>query len=175
MTDMTERKFDIAALTAASALLPLALRAMEQADLPCLLEMIRDLQMVTKDQLQLDEDALIDLLYASSPWARVLVAEQNGDLIGYTVLVGGLQLSPIDRAMQMHHLYVRPEYRGEGVARALTQAARAVAHHLGCGTLSVGILSTSETAKAAYRAVGFERPSPRAPHYEMALDKMALA
>lgn len=169
MTDMTERRFDIAGLTAPSALSSLTIRAMELADLPCLLEMIRDLQTVTKDQLQLDADALIDLLYASSPWARIMVAERNGVLIGYTALVGGLQLSPVDRAMQMHHLYVRPDYRGEGVARALTQAARAVAHHLGCGTLSVGILSTSETAKAAYRAVGFERPSLRSPHYEMAL------
>ncbi|MBW6417100.1 GNAT family N-acetyltransferase [Celeribacter sp. PS-C1] len=169
MTKMTERSFDITGLTSPLAIPPLTIRAMEQEDLPCLLEMIHALQMVTKDQLLLDKDALIDLLYAPNPWARILVAEQNGALIGYTALVGGLQLSPIDRAMQMHHLYVRPEHREKGVARALTQSARSVAHHLGCGTLSVGIMSTSETAKAAYRAVGFQRRTPRAPRYEMAL------
>ncbi|PTQ75207.1 GNAT family N-acetyltransferase [Celeribacter persicus] len=145
----------------------LTIRAAEGRDVPRLMDMINDLKPLTEDRLNLDEASVIDLIHAPKPWVRLLVAEQDGELIGYAALVGGLQLSAQDRAMEMHHIYVEPAHRGQGIGRALSDAAMTTARMLGCETLTVAISRTSAMAKAAYRAFGFERPSLRAPRYVM--------
>ncbi|WP_434287316.1 GNAT family N-acetyltransferase [Celeribacter sp. SCSIO 80788] len=145
----------------------LTIRPAEGADLPHLMEMIHDLKPQMDDKLNLDEASVIDIIHAPKPWVRLLVAEQDGVLVGYAALVGGLQLSAQDRAMEMHHIYVAPAQRGQGVGRALSDAAMTTARTLGCETLTVAIARTSAIAKAAYRAFGFERPSLRAPRYVM--------
>lgn len=145
----------------------LTIRPAEGSDLPRLMDMIRDLKPLTEDKLNLDEASVIDILHAPKPWVRLLVAEQDGALVGYVALVGGLQLSLQDRAMEMHHIYVEPAQRGQGVGRALSDAAITMARTLGCEILTVAIGRTSAMAKAAYRALGFERPTLRAPRYVM--------
>lgn len=138
-------------------------------DIPALLPMIDALVVEIKDQLQLDQRTLIDIIAAPSPWAHLIVAECDGRLLGYAVIVGGLQLSKQDRSMELHHIYVMPEQRENGIGRRLIEAAQQTARRLSCDQLTVGINHKSESAKAAYRAFGFERGAPRAPRYIMAL------
>ncbi|SFI73433.1 GNAT family N-acetyltransferase [Celeribacter neptunius] len=147
----------------------LTIRPASLGDISALLPLIDALVPQIRDRLQLDTATLIDIIAAPNPWAHVLVAECGGHLIGYTALVGGLQLRAEDRSMELHHIYVDPAYRKHGIGRRLMRAARATAEQLGCGQLTVGIAHKSESAKAAYRAFGFERHAPRAPRYVMDL------
>ncbi|WP_460273773.1 GNAT family N-acetyltransferase [Celeribacter sp. ULVN23_4] len=143
----------------------LTIRLAEGRDFACLMDMIRVVEPLTEDRLNLDELGLIDVLHAPNPWIRLLVAEVNGIVIGYVALVGGLQINPAERTMEMHHIYVEPDHRRQGVGRALSSSAMATARALGCETLSVAVARTTDGAKAAYRALGFEKPASNKTHY----------
>jgi putative acetyltransferase len=82
-----------------------------------------------------------------------------------------------DGAAEMKRLYVRPEFRSRGLARALTQAALAEARAIGyrCVRLDT-IAATMQPAIALYRDLGFreippyrENPIPGVLYLELAL------
>nr|WP_321509524.1 GNAT family N-acetyltransferase [uncultured Celeribacter sp.] len=150
--------------------LSLSIRPAERRDIPDLLIMIDALASQNHDRMRLDEWSLIDILFAPSPWVRILVAENHNEVVGYAALVGGLQLQFGARTMDLHHLYVKDGLRGLGVGRALIDAARATARNLGCVRLTVGTHTENTRAQAIYQASGFTRIQPRGPRYEMALN-----
>ena len=148
---------------------PLSIRPMERADSARVLQMIDALTRHNGDRMSLDEASLIDMIYAPSPWARILVAENHGNIVGYAALVGGLQLQFGLRTMDLHHLYVDDAQRGMGIGRALIEAARETARNLDCVQLTVGTHAENKPAQAAYLACGFAPLAPRGPRFVMAL------
>ena len=82
-----------------------------------------------------------------------------------------------DGAAEMKRLYVRPEFRGRGMARALTLAALAEARAIGYRAVRLDTISaTMQPAIALYRELGFreiaayrENPIPGALYLELGL------
>ena len=52
-------------------------------------------------------------------------------------------------------LYVRPDRRGEGLGRALMEAAIALAREAGADTMDLGTNATDTAARGLYEALGF--------------------
>jgi diamine N-acetyltransferase len=57
--------------------------------------------------------------------------------------------------MDLHHLYVQKDLRGQGIGRALVRAAEAVADALGARSLSVSSMPENDMAGQVYLAMGF--------------------
>lgn len=85
-----------------------------------------------------------------------LLAEVAGQAVGFAaVRVVPCVFYPEPRA-ELTELYVEPEYRRQGVARALIVAAEAWAAQLGAHSLVVLTGDDNEPALALYQALGFE-------------------
>lgn len=84
------------------------------------------------------------------PQGRLLLARVEGQLAGCVAL------QPINaRACEMKRLYVRPEYRGRGVGRALAQAIVEAGREIGYRTMRLDTLTSMPEAIALYRSMGF--------------------
>ncbi len=72
--------------------------------------------------------------------------------------LGCVALHPLgDGAAELKRMYVRPEARGRGVARRLTEHAIAEAGARGYARLRLGTLTTMHAAQRLYESVGFRR------------------
>jgi ribosomal protein S18 acetylase RimI-like enzyme len=89
----------------------------------------------------------------------LLFAERGRDLIGYAVVSLGEGAATWDlgeRTAEIETLSVLESERGNGVGRALTQAAADVATEAGARTVLVGVAHSNEDAVRFYEREGFE-------------------
>ncbi len=135
-----------------------------------LLDMIEELARLQGDHPEIDIRILVDLLKADMPWLRLIVAEANGELVGYASVTGSMRLHFGQRVLDLHHLFVAKEHRGKGYARALIERARLMAIASGCARMTVSTAADNLKAQSAYLACGFKPLKNTAKLYEMHLD-----
>lgn len=92
------------------------------------------------------------------PRGVLWVAWEGGEALGCVALQ---ELAP-DIA-ELKRMYVRPESRGRGVARRLTEHAIAVATARGYSRLRLGTLPHMHAAQQLYGSLGFRRVAPYRP------------
>jgi ribosomal protein S18 acetylase RimI-like enzyme len=89
------------------------------------------------------------------PSGALLLARRTGEPIGCV----GVRASE-GRICELKRLYVRPQGRGGGVGRALTEAAIAAARELGYERMRLDTVPAMEDARALYRSLGFREIEP---------------
>ena len=142
--------------------LPLVhIRAARTADVSALLLMIAHLAAHHGDTATTTVEALQEDVFASPPWVSVLVAEGDTGLVGYAILCPLYRAQYGQRGIDLHHLFVIPEKRREGVGRSLIEAAIAQARSSRCDHLVIGATPDNLRAQAYYEALGFTRSELR--------------
>lgn len=97
---------------------------------------------------------------ATSANALVLVAEIDGAIVGYTYA----RHEPrnwndlIDEHGKIHDVFVHPDHRGRGIARALLTAACDQLRARGCERLMLSTATANQAAQKLFAALGF-RPT----------------
>jgi ribosomal protein S18 acetylase RimI-like enzyme len=93
----------------------------------------------------------------ADPQLRTLVAESDGDLVGYAQLKHGPPpLCVADAApLELARFYVDAAWHGRGLAQALMRAAVEAAAACGAQTLWLGVWERNPRAIRFYRKVGF--------------------
>ena len=85
---------------------------------------------------------------------RILVAEQEGRLVGFVCLLGPIRsqgLDDIDEAYAfLSDLFVRPDCRGKGIGRLLTEKAERHARSSGAGRIALKVLAQNAVARRFY-------------------------
>lgn len=93
-----------------------------------------------REQLEANPDA-IDLPLAQVEQGDVLIAEHNGEIVGFAAIDGS----------ELDGLFVEPERWREGIGRALAEAA---IHEARCRGLSLTV-TAEPSAQAFYEKCGF--------------------
>jgi ribosomal protein S18 acetylase RimI-like enzyme len=97
-----------------------------------------------------------DLRPAIAGDALVLLAEHDGDVVGYAV---SRQRRP--RVAHLHDIYVRPEARRAGVSKELLNAITAEMRARGVEVMTLGVDLKNTVARTVYRRLGFAEDSLR--------------
>jgi len=135
------------------------IRPATRADLPRLCEMVHALAAYHGDGAQATEATLARDLFGAAPWLHALVYEVSGRLQGYAALTQLARLQYGQRGMDLHHLFVHADYRGDGIGKALLAASLDFARGKKASYVTVSTLPGNDIAQAFYLAQGFH-PAP---------------
>ena len=103
---------------------------------------------------------LASLPGAYAPPGGELLLAKRGDHV-----LGCIALKPLEpQVAEIKRLFVRPQARGKGIAKALIQTAIAIAAQLGYNEIKLDTLPEMEGAIALYKANGFAPIPPYGSH-----------
>ncbi len=136
----------------------LSIRRAGQGDMPLVLSFIRELADYEKllSEVVATEEELSAALLGEHPKAFCEIAEWNGKPAGFALWFYNFSTFRARHGIYLEDLFVRPEFRGHGIGKALlrTLAGRCVAE--GLPRLEWWVLDWNEPALAFYRAIGAE-------------------
>ena len=131
------------------------IRAAEPGDIDTILQFIRDLADYEKlaHAVNTDRDTLARYLFGARPMAEVLIAERQGDAIGFALFFHNFSTFEGRPGLYLEDLFVRPDARGSGAGKALLVRLAQLAVERDCARLEWSVLDWNEPAIAVYRAI----------------------
>ncbi len=90
------------------------------------------------------------------PGVHVLLAFFDDTPAGLAICMEGFSTFACQPLLNIHDFAVLPEFRGQGIARALLAAVDDKARALGCCKITLEVLEGNTPARQLYQAVGFE-------------------
>ncbi len=132
------------------------IRAALPADVATIAALIRDLAEYEKlsHAVSLDEGRLREHLFGPRPYAEVLLAEEEGRVVGFALFFSNYSTFLARPGIYLEDLFVLPAERGKGHGKALLVALARLAVERGCGRLEWIVLDWNEPALQFYKALG---------------------
>ena len=133
----------------------LIIRAAVVSDVPLLLRFSRELAEYERqpDAVVIKEETLIRDGFGPQPKFRSLIAEWDGEAIGYALFFG-IYSSLKGSGIFLEDLFVREVFRGRGIGRALLRQVARIARQEGCYGMRWEVLDWNELAIKFYRSLG---------------------
>jgi GNAT superfamily N-acetyltransferase len=133
-------------------------REAEPRDAPTLLELFGELAEYEHltHELRATEQGLVAALFGERPVAEALIAERDGDALGYALYFPTFSSFLTSTGVWLEDLFVRPSHRGEGVGGALLSAVAARVREQGGERLEWAVLDWNELALGFYHRLGAE-------------------
>lgn len=149
--------------------LPL-IRTMTSADIPAVVAMIAAFSAFHDDPAAVTTETLARDTDPVAPWMHVFVAELDGQLIGYMVLLPLAEIANGLRGLDINHIFVAEDHRSTGIARQFVESAKAHALSLSCTYMFISTSGENTAAQAAYQAIGFApHRDPGGPRFRLQL------
>ena len=132
------------------------IRPATRADVPAIHQMIGLLAEYEKlSHLHVSGEAdLTSALFGERPAAEVLIACKKGTPAAFALFFHNFSTFLGRRGLWLEDLYVRPEFRRQGCAKALLQALAALARSRGCGRFEWSVLDWNTPAIGFYEGLG---------------------
>ena len=133
----------------------LFLRAATVSDVPLLLRFFRELAEYERnpDAVVIQQETLIKDGFGPQPRFRSLIAEWDGEAIGYALFYA-FYSSWKGSGIFLEDLFVREAFRGRGVGRALLSEVARIARQEGCHGMRWEVLGWNEPAIRFYKSLG---------------------
>jgi GNAT superfamily N-acetyltransferase len=134
----------------------LEIRAATEDDVPLILSLIRELAEYERlsHEVVATEEALRDSLFGERRVAEALVGYLERDPAGFALFFHNFSTFLGKPGIYLEDLYVRPEFRGAGVGRAMLVHLAGLATERGCGRLEWSVLDWNEPAIGFYKRIG---------------------
>ena len=138
------------------------IRALEQSDLTALLAMVVALTKHHGDEARLTPESLARDFFGPVAWYHGQVAVRGPQVVGYAATLPLGRLGDGARGLELHHLFVDPTARHQGVGRQLVRAVETLGRNLGCTYVMIGTHPDNHAAQGYYQHLGY------APHASLA-------
>jgi GNAT superfamily N-acetyltransferase len=134
----------------------LLIRPARPDDADTLVGLIHELAVYEKleDQARATPESIRRHLFGPRPFAEALIAEVDGQPVGFALFFHNFSTFRGQPGLYLEDLFVRPEYRGAGIGKALLARLAALAVDRGCGRMEWAVLDWNEPAIAFYRSLG---------------------
>jgi GNAT superfamily N-acetyltransferase len=118
--------------------------------------LIRELAVYERleDQAKAAPEALTRHLFGKQPAAEVLIAEVDGAPVGFALFFSTFSTFRGQPGLYLEDIFVRQEFRGRGIGRALLASVARVAVERDCGRLEWSALDWNTPAIEFYRSHG---------------------
>lgn len=133
-----------------------ALRPATPADVPVVLELVRELAAYERlTHLCVAEQRDIDAaLFGARPYAEVLLASRGEEIAGFALFFHNFSTFLGRPGLWLEDLFVRPPYRRMGCGKALLRALAGIARERGCGRFEWAVLDWNRHAIDFYESLG---------------------
>ncbi|MBN8732207.1 MAG: GNAT family N-acetyltransferase [Acidobacteria bacterium] len=127
-----------------------------QHDVPLILEMIRGLADYEQlaHEVEASEERLRQSLFGERPAAAVSLAYVEDVCAGFAVYFPTYSTFLAQEGMYLEDLYVRPEYRGQGIGFALLRHLAGLCRERNYGRLEWSVLNWNEPSIQFYKRLG---------------------
>ena len=139
-----------------------AIRPAARADLPLILQFIRDLAVYEKlaGEVTATEDQLARTLFpadGAAPAASCLLAFADGAPAGFAIYFFNYSTFLARPGLYLEDLFVKPEFRGRGLGKGLLLHLARLANARGCGRMEWAVLAWNQPAIEFYESLGARR------------------
>jgi GNAT superfamily N-acetyltransferase len=132
----------------------LSIRPATEKDMSLVREMIHEFAKFEKLPAVVTEADLVGDGFGANPKFRVLLAEWDGKLAGYAFFFGYYSTFEGQAAIFLEDIYVRHEFRGKGIGKALMARVAGIAKQENCFGLRWEVLDWNTPAIDFYKNMG---------------------
>src|SRR5262249_40016308 len=125
-------------------------------DIKTIVRLIRALADYEKlsHEVRLDESRLQEHLFGARSYAEVLLAEENGKVVGFALFFHNYSTFVGRPGIYLEDLFLEPAHRGQGHGKALLVELARLAVERDCGRVEWAVLNWNEPAIQFYRSIG---------------------
>lgn len=151
----------------------LTLRPARPEDVPTVIGLIRELARYERllHEVEADEVALMGHLFGNRPCVEVLLAEWESSVAGFALFFPNYSTFLTKPGIYLEDCFVKPEYRGRGIGRALLSELARLAVERACGRLEWNVLDWNTPAIRFYESLG-ARPMEEWTGYRVSGDNL---
>jgi GNAT superfamily N-acetyltransferase len=153
----------------------LSITAAGPRDVPLILSLITELADYEKlrHEAVATEASLQESLFGSKACAEAVIARVEGEGAGFALFFHNFSTFLGRRGLYLEDLYVRPEFRGRAVGKALLIHLAALAVARGCGRFEWQVLDWNTPAREFYERLG-AKANPAWVNYRMTGEALRL-
>lgn len=141
--------------------MPAAIRSATSADVPLILSFIRGLADYERlsHEVEATEDKLRATLFPADgrPAAECILAFSGAEPAGFAIFFTNYSTFLAKPGLYLEDLFVKPEFRGRGLGKALLLHLAKLANQRGCGRMEWSVLDWNQPAIDFYESLGAER------------------
>lgn len=132
-----------------------AIRNAKKTDREACIELLQELRAADRGPLSVDAGEVFDRLL-DGVRGRVLVAEDDGELLGLASVTFNLAMRYGGEYCQLEELVVDPNARGKQVGARLVEATIEQARARGCAEIGAYLVAATEHNRPFYEKFGFQ-------------------
>lgn len=125
-------------------------------DVPLILQFIKELAKYEKllDQVVATEEALKEKLFGNRKYAEVIFGYVNNEVAGFAIFFHNFSTFLSKPGLYLEDLYIRPEFRRQGLAKKMLAFLANLALERDCGRLEWWVLDWNKKAIDFYISIG---------------------
>ncbi len=134
----------------------IGIRPATEEDVPLILSFVRELAGYERlsHEVSATEDLLRVHLFGETRSAEVVIGQHADEPAGFALFFHTFSTFLGRPGIYLEDLYVKPEFRGKGIGRAMLVYLAGLAKERGCGRLEWSVLDWNEPAIRLYTGIG---------------------